>query len=68
MTAPRRIKNGRTVGPSPKVVASVVTAVVSWLIARYGLELDDEDAAAISAVLLAVAGVVAPPGEVELRR
>ncbi len=67
MAAKRRIVNGKTVGLSPKLVASVVTAVLSWLVARYGIELDDETSAAVAAVLLAVAGFVAPPGEVVSR-
>jgi uncharacterized membrane protein YjjP (DUF1212 family) len=54
----------KQIGISPKVIAAAVTAIVGWLVTRYGLELDPDAAAAVVVALLTAAGVIAPPGHV----
>jgi hypothetical protein len=53
-----------TLGISPKVIASVVTAIVGYLATHYGFSLDPNTAVAITLGLLTAAGVIAGPGKV----
>jgi uncharacterized membrane protein YjjP (DUF1212 family) len=52
----------QTIGISPKVIAALVTAIVGWLVTRYGIDLDPDAAVAVTIALLTAAGVIAPPG------
>lgn len=61
-------RNVKTHGISPKVIRPLVGAVLVWLAARIGLNLDPNTAAAISAGIAAGVGYHAPPGKVKIRR
>lgn len=54
------------VGISPKVVAATVSGVVAFLILKLGIQLDPVIEEAINVLVMAVAGVVAPPGTVKV--
>jgi hypothetical protein len=54
----------KQLGISPKLIATIVTAIVGWVVTHYGANLDPDLAAAISAALGAAAGAITPPGNV----
>ena len=53
-----------TLNLSPKIVRSVASAVVSYVITRLGLSVDPDVSAVIAGLIASVIGYFAPPGEV----
>jgi hypothetical protein len=58
----------RTVGLSPKVVASAITGIVVYAITKLGLQLDPVIEQAINVAAMIAAGYIAPPGQVEVKK
>lgn len=54
----------RTCGISPKVPAQAIVTVLAFIVAHFGIELDDDVSAALAVILGAAAGYQAPPGDV----
>lgn len=54
----------RTQNISPKVISQLAVAVLGWVLSHYAISLDPETSGAIAAVLGALAGYFAPPGDV----
>lgn len=54
----------KTIGLSPKILYTIVTAVVAYVVTKYGIQVDPDLAAAIALGLGGGAGVAAPPGKV----
>ena len=53
-------------GISPKLIADLLTTIVSFAVTYYGIELDAEVAAAVSKAIGFLAGVIVGPGTVEV--
>jgi hypothetical protein len=51
----------QTVSLNPKVPAQALAAIVAFVLAKYGIELDAATSGAIATVIGFIAGVVAPP-------
>lgn len=50
----------KTIGVDPKVPVQAVSAVVTFVLAYFGLDLDPEVAGGVATVIGAIAGVLAP--------
>lgn len=61
----RVVRNTETVGVSPKVVAALLTAVVTFLVTKLGLQWNPIIEQAINAAAPVIAAVVAKPGKVK---
>ena len=59
--------SNRTLGVSPKLIAAVFTAILTYLLGQEVLELPPIAVVVGQAVLVALAAFAAPPGEVESR-
>jgi hypothetical protein len=55
----------RTIGISPKVIASAITGVIVYLVTKLGLQLDPVIEQAINVAAMILAGYIAPSGQVE---
>lgn len=54
----------KTQGISPKVPAQAFATIVTFVLAKYGIDLGTEESAAIATILGFGAGFVTPPGAV----
>lgn len=54
----------KTVGLSPKVVASAITGLVVYLLTKLAVQIDPVIEQAINVLAMIVAGYIAPPGDV----
>lgn len=54
----------RTLGISPKVVASAITGVVVYLLTKLAIQVDPVIEQAINVAAMILAGYLAPPGAV----
>lgn len=61
--------NGKqvTVGPSPKVIAALLTSLATFLLTKLGLSWDPIVEQAINAVAPVLAAIIAPPGKVRAK-
>lgn len=58
----------KTAGISPKLIASAITGIVTFLITKLGLQADPVLEQAISVTAMLIAAYIAPPGNVKPER
>jgi hypothetical protein len=54
----------KTEGVSPKVPSQAFATIVTFILAKYGIDLGTEESAAIATILGFLAGFATPPGRV----
>jgi hypothetical protein len=58
----------KTVGLSPKVIATTLTGLVVYLVTKLGLQWDPVLEQAVNVLAMIVAGYIAPPGDVVVQQ